>query len=224
MQAVILAAGLGTRLRPLTNNTPKALVLVAGKRLVEYTLDNLPEEIDELVFVIGYLGEQIKNYFGDNYKGKKIVYIEQKEFLGTGQAVKLCQSVLKDRFLVLLGDVVYTRADIEKCLRHKRCMLAAKVKGPVSAGKIIFNKNHELENIIEGRHNEKEVFINVGLFVITKEFFNYDLVKLEGKNEYGLPQTLVKMSHDYPFKIEKTDFWLTVGDLDELERAEKILK
>lgn len=223
MQAVILAAGLGTRLRPLTDNTPKALVEVAGKKLVEYTLDNLPEEINEVVFVVGYLGDKIINHFGDNYKGKKVRYVEQNEFFGTGHALKICERVLKNRFLVLMGDIIYGRTDMEKCLQHERCILIDRTTGPVNGGKIVFDKNNELENIIEGKHSEAEVFVNTGLFVITKEFFDYDLVKLEGKNEYGLPQTIVKMSREYPFKIEKADFWLSVGDYDELEKAEKIL-
>ena len=67
MQAVILAAGHGTRLRPLTYQMPKPLIKVADKCLIEHNIFNLPSEISELIIVIGYLGEQIQNYFGENY-------------------------------------------------------------------------------------------------------------------------------------------------------------
>ena len=82
MQAVILAAGNGTRLRPITNHVPKPMIKIGNKTLLEYNIDNLPSEVDEIIFVIGYLGEQIKDYFGSEFKGKKIKYVEQKELLG----------------------------------------------------------------------------------------------------------------------------------------------
>ncbi len=65
MQCVILAAGKGTRLRPLTDNTPKPLVPVAGKPLIDHTIDALPSAIDELILVVGYLGDQLRAHFGN---------------------------------------------------------------------------------------------------------------------------------------------------------------
>ena len=111
MQAVILAAGLGTRLRPLTYDTPKPLLKIGDKTLIEYNIERLPECIDELVIVIGYLGEQIIDYFGNQYKGKKISYIKQSQLLGTGHALFLCKKILNDRFLVLMGDDIYSQED-----------------------------------------------------------------------------------------------------------------
>lgn len=72
MKIVILAAGKGARMNDLTNMTPKPLLKYEGKNLLEHKLDALPENITEIIFVIGYLGDQIKEYFKDSYKGTPI--------------------------------------------------------------------------------------------------------------------------------------------------------
>ncbi len=77
MQAVILAAGRGTRMGALTEHTPKPMLLVNGRPVLEYIFDSLPEEIDEVIIVVGYLGSVIQKHFGGFYKGKKILYVEQ---------------------------------------------------------------------------------------------------------------------------------------------------
>lgn len=90
MKAIILAGGLGTRLRPLTETTPKPLLLLKGKPMVQLCVDNLREHgVKEIIFSIGYKAEKIMNYFGNGEKfGVKIEYNIEKELLGTGGAVK----------------------------------------------------------------------------------------------------------------------------------------
>jgi len=224
MQAVFLAAGRGTRLRPLTYHVPKPMIRVAGKNLIEHNIDKLPEEIDEIVFVVGHLAEQIMNHFGDEYRGKKIKYVKQNKLLGTGHAIHTCRDILRDRFLVMMGDDVYDKEDIKRCVSHEQCILTQEVSGKFSGGRILLNSNGTLEGILEGIHNRSKSLANVGLYVIKKEFFDYDLVKLNDKDEYGLPQTLVQMAKDFPVKIEKANFWLSIGDKNALKRAEKVLK
>ena len=153
MQAVILAAGEGTRLRPLTYETPKPLLKINGKCLMEYNIDQLPDEIDELVIVIGYKGEQIRKYFGNNYKGRKVTYVEQNDFLGTGHALKMCQDVLDERFLVLMGDDIYSRKDMVSMLEHECAMLVKEVRGKFTGGRIVVDKDGCLEQIVEGQHD-----------------------------------------------------------------------
>ncbi len=224
MQAVILAAGKGTRLRPITYHVPKPMVRVAGKNLLEHNLDKLPKEIDEIIFVIGYLGEQIKNHFGDEFEGRKIKYIRQKELYGTGHALHVCKNLLKDRFLVMMGDDIYNKDDIKRCIKHDFVMLVSEVSGKFSGGRIKLNKDGNLEDIVEGTHKRKTSLVNTGLYVLTDKFFDYKLVQLPDRKEYGLPQTLVTMARDYPVKIEKATSWLQISDLKGLERAKKILE
>jgi len=78
MQCVILAAGKGTRLRPLTENCPKPLVEVGGKTLLDHIVGALPSSVDELIIVTGYLGEMIEAYCGTEFHGRKVTYVTQK--------------------------------------------------------------------------------------------------------------------------------------------------
>jgi len=223
MQAVILAAGRGTRLRPLTYHVPKPMIRIAGKNLIEHNLDILPECISEIILVVGYLGEQIINHFGNEHKGIKIKYIKQNKLYGTGHAVFLCQELLKDRFLVFMGDDIYSNKDIKRCLKHEQCVLAKEVSGKFRGGRIKLNKYGHMEDIIEGIHKKSKGLVNTGLYILNKKIFEYSLVPLKHKKEYGLPQTIIKMAQDYPVNIEKAGFWLQINDLNSLKRIEKIL-
>lgn len=223
MQAVFLAAGLGTRLRPITNHIPKPMIKVGGKHLIQHNLEKLPKEIDEIIIVVNYLKEQIINQFGNSYLDKKIKYIYQKEMLGTGDAIHKCKEYLNDRFLVLMGDDIYSKKDIEKCLRHEQCMLIQEVYGKFSGGHIINDEKGNLQDIVEGVYEKEKSMVNTGLYVLLKDFFKYKLVKLPNKNEFGLPQTAVKMSKDFPIKTERATYWLQINTLEDLQKAEKIL-
>ena len=223
MQAVILAAGFGKRLRPITYHVPKPMIRIAGKNLIEHNLDILPDEIDELIIVVNYLKEQIINHFGSNYKGRKIKYVRQKDMLGTGHALSICKEYLRNRFLVMMGDDIYSRVDIERSIKHEQCILAQAVSGKFIGGRIKLDSNGNLDDIVEGVHNKSKSLSNVGLYVATKKFFEYDLVRIPGRKEYGLPQTLVKLAQDNPINIEKVENWIQISDLEGLKRAEKRL-
>ena len=107
MQAVILAGGLGNRLKPVTETIPKVLVPVAGKPFLRYLLKMLTERgIDDIVLCVGHLKEQVQEYFGDGRKlGMRIQYSEETgKLLGTAGALKQAQGLLQDYFLLLNGD------------------------------------------------------------------------------------------------------------------------
>ncbi len=109
MKAMILAAGLGTRLRPLTNTTPKALVLVGGRPLIEHSLLLLKQHgVHEVIINLHYLGELIEKELGDGRKfGVKITYSWEPELLGTGGGILKARSFFgKDPFLVLNSDIL----------------------------------------------------------------------------------------------------------------------
>jgi len=224
MQAVILAAGRGTRLRPLTYDIPKPLIPVAGKGIVEHNFAQLPEEISEIIMVIGYMGDKIRNFLGEEDNGRKITYAEQKEFSGTAGALFACQGVLGERFMVMMGDNIYCRADMEKCLAHRQSILVKEVRGRFAGGRIKCDRQGKLAAIEEGEHARGGSLVNTGLYVLGREFFDYDPAPLKNKpGEFGLPQTLVNVSHNHPVVIERADFWLQINDLDELKKAEEVL-
>ena len=91
MQAVILAAGKGTRMLPLTQTTPKPMLLVSGMPILARILEVLPSEITEVLIIVGYLSEQIEQYFGTTYNGRSLRYIQQAEPKGTYAALELAK-------------------------------------------------------------------------------------------------------------------------------------
>jgi len=224
MQVLIFAAGKGTRLRPLTYKTPKPLIKINNKTLIEHNLEKLPKEIDEIILIVNYLKEKFYDYFGDNFQGRRVKYIYQKEINGTAGALHYAKKILKERFLVLNGDDIYDKKDIKKCLQHQNSILIKEKKGNFSGGKIILDKNNNLENIEEGNHNEKKAYIATGLYVLTKNFFKYKKIQIPNTKEYGLPQTLIEMAKKEEIKIQKANFYLQIGDPKALKEAKKILK
>ncbi|GJQ59903.1 MAG: hypothetical protein D8M57_13820 [Candidatus Scalindua sp. AMX11] len=106
MQAVILAGGLGTRFRPLTLKTPKPMIPVMGKPYLEYQLQYLKDNnITDIVICVGYLGGNVRRYFGDGRsRDMRITYSFEEQPLGTGGALKNGENLLDDCFYLLYGD------------------------------------------------------------------------------------------------------------------------
>lgn len=220
MQAVILAAGKGTRMRPLTYDIPKPMLKIKGRPTLEYILDVLPDEIDEIILVINYLGEQIESHFGDNYKGKKIIYVRHDELDGTGGAVHCAKDVIKGKFIVLNGDDLCYKPDIENLIREDLAVLGWEVEDPRKYGVIKTDSEGNLIDIIEKPDTFDYKLINTGAMALNQDFFKYELVRISDK-EFGLPQTLAKMAKDLPVKVLKATHWMAVGCPEDLERAEK---
>jgi len=125
MDGVVLAAGEGTRLRPLTAEQPKALVTVAGRPLLEHAFDALLSVgVDRLVVVVGYRGDQIVDHYGDSYRGTPVTYVTQADRLGTAHALKQAIPVVSGPLVVLNGDNV-CRANLDAAVERHRATDAA---------------------------------------------------------------------------------------------------
>lgn len=220
MQCVFLAAGRGTRLRPLTDTTPKPLLEINKKPILVHNFGQLPDEIDQVVLVVGWLGDKIRSYFGDNFLGREIVYVKQKEMLGTGHALSLCRDVLSNKFMVMMGDNLYNRKDIEKCLAHDLCLLVKEVESPQNFAVVEIDASGALKAVCEKPHNSESNLVNTALYVLDKRFFEYPLVGIASV-EYGLPQTIVAMAKDYRVYIEKADSWTEINTEEDLRKAEE---
>jgi bifunctional UDP-N-acetylglucosamine pyrophosphorylase/glucosamine-1-phosphate N-acetyltransferase len=206
----------------LTNETPKPMIKVAGKNLIEWKIERLPKEIDEEIIVIGYLGDQIKKYFGPNFAGKKITYVEQGDLSGTGSALFQVKNLIKGKFLVMMGDDIYGENDIKNALSNGWSILVEKVKTPKKGAKIILNEDETIKDIIERSDLNMGEINNAGMYVLGKEIFNYPLIPI-GNGEFGLPQTLVKALKDFSIKIVEETGWIQVTSPDDVEKAEKII-
>lgn len=108
MKAIILLAGLGTRLRPHTYSKPKPLVNVAGKTVLGHILDGISEiKFDEIIFVVGYLGDQIEEYVAKKYPHLKVRFVEQNEMKGQAHAIGLTRKYVDQPMLVIFGDTIW---------------------------------------------------------------------------------------------------------------------
>jgi bifunctional UDP-N-acetylglucosamine pyrophosphorylase/glucosamine-1-phosphate N-acetyltransferase len=223
MQIVILAAGRGTRMKELTEQIPKPMLKLRDKPILEYKLETLPKEITEVIFVVGYKGSKIEEYFGANFKGRKIKYVVQENLNGTGGALWLVKDLVEEKFIVMMGDDLYYPDDILKLIKYERAILACETDSPSQFGVFKINENGNLLKIIEKPINPVDNLINTGLYVLTKNLFDYKLVAIS-ETEFGLPQTIVEMAQDFPVKIIKTKRWQPIGNPQDLKKAQDKIK
>ncbi|MDB5204148.1 MAG: dTDP-glucose pyrophosphorylase [Candidatus Taylorbacteria bacterium] len=221
MKAVILAAGKGTRMGALSEETPKPMQKVLEKPILMRILDALPDEINEAVITVNYLKEQIIDAFGPKYKHIKITYIEQKELLGTAHALWACKEHLinEDKFLVMMGDNIYTKEDLEDCLQNPWALLVEKRSSIKGVAKVVVDDAMNVQDIIERYPNEEEGFTSPGVYALTPDIFNYEMVQW-GHGEYGLPQTIVLAKNDRPIKAVVLRFMLIITTPENLKEAE----
>lgn len=222
MQAVILAAGRGKRMGDLTLATTKPMLKIKNRPILEYKIKALPEEIKEVIFVVGYHSEHVTSHFGNNYSGRKITYVFQKNLNGTGGAIHLARNILKDRFLVMMGDDLYAKKDLKEILKYKLAILGYEVEDPNQFGVIKTNRKGCMVDVIEKPKKSKYKLANAGVYVLSKDFFNYDLVSL-GNGEFGLPQTMARMARDYEINVIRAAAWHPIGNSEDLKKAEKVL-
>lgn len=224
MQAVILAAGEGTRLRPLTYQTPKPLLKVAGKPIIQYNLEQLEGLVDEAILVIGYKGDQIKDYFGMQFQGLPIRYVHQKERLGTANAVAQVEPLVTGRFIVLMGDNIYHRDDIQRCLDYKLAALAMEVDDPSKYGVFIV-EDHLIRDVIEKPSEPVSRLANTGLYVLTDEIFDeIKHLKKTHRAEYEFTDALRTLSKKRDIHcVLVLRMWIPIGYKEDLERANQLL-
>jgi bifunctional UDP-N-acetylglucosamine pyrophosphorylase/glucosamine-1-phosphate N-acetyltransferase len=222
MQVVILAAGRGTRMKELTDNVPKPMLEINGKPILAYKLEALPEEIDEVIFIVGYLASQVQEYFGQSYAGKKISYIVQEKLNGSGAAVHLAKDILKNDFLVMNGDDLYLEEDIKNLIDYDIATLGLEVENPRSFGIFVFNEKGKLKEIVEKPDMDGPAFANIGMYKLNRDFFNYPLISINAE-EYGLPQTMMQMIDKYEIIVEKATDWFPIGNPYDLKKAEEII-
>jgi len=220
MKAIILAAGRGLRLRPLTETTPKALIEINGRPLIELTLEALPDVVDEIIIVVHHLKDQIIDHLGDSFQNKPIRYVVQPKLNGTGSALHLLKDELDDQFLVVNGDDLYNQDDLTRLLDVESGMLVFETNGPAPST-IEADDIGCFLGIRQNPDEDEPVLRNTGAYVLTPDFFDYPLekIKVHGKVEYSLPHTFNHMVDECGLKVVKADFWMPVGTPEELEAA-----
>src|SRR3989338_5736307 len=225
MQAIILAAGRGERMGALTDNTPKALLEVAGKTFLEHKFDALPYDVDEIILIVGYMGSKILDRFNGRYKDKHILYVEQENPKGgTAEALWNAKSVLHDSFLVMNSDGIYALEDMAKCAAYEWAILVQEMES-VRTGRVILDKKGNVERILEsGSHAGEKGYANTGLYKLDMRIFDYPPgSKANGSPERGLPQTIAQAAHDIEIKAVPASLWCEVKTPEDLQKSEEML-
>jgi NDP-sugar pyrophosphorylase family protein len=226
MHAIILAAGQGTRLRPLTSEIPKTLVDLNGRPILGWILDALPNNISEITIVCGYKGEKIEKRIGTSFQGKKITYIHQKTLNGTANALWCAKKLIKtQKFLALHGDNIYQKSDLEQMIKLP---LALGVYPEIRPSlKIVFetNDNYNLTGSHSPTAKELSYPLNIcaGSYVLDCRIFNEQPIQLDN-GEFGLPQTILKFTTHSPVKLFKHSKWFEINTLDDLALAREQLQ
>ncbi|MDR2707908.1 MAG: NTP transferase domain-containing protein [Nitrososphaerota archaeon] len=225
MKAVILAAGEGQRLQPLTSTRPKHMITLTGKPILQFCLDAVKTSgISDVIVITNYMGDKIKAYFGDgSSQGLKISYVEQKEILGTGNAVLSVESLIDDPFVLIYGDLLFTQDTIKQVVdlyvkeKPEAVMAAVSVDKPENYGLLELVDGKKLGRIIEkpklGELSSN--LVNAGIYVFSKDIFKklYD-VKESLRGEWELTDALTMLASDGKVVLIEElgrDAWFDIG-------------
>lgn len=223
MKAVILAAGEGKRLRPLTDEIPKPMVRVGGKPILEHTLNTLPDIVTEVILVIGYRKEAIQEYFGDSFSGRKLIYVEQPEPKGPGEALLRARPFLdSDPFFVIYADDLYHPEDLAACIKGTPCVLVKESENPERFGVCQVTDDGRLLEVLEKRKNPPTNLVNIGVYFLTHDIFSIPPIFLPN-GEHNLAEQIGVMAQKHPVYIERARFWHPIGYPEDVVAAEEWL-
>ena len=232
MKALVLAAGEGTRMRPLTASTPKPLLLTAGKPFLEHTFEALKGAGVEDVFVLsGWMEDRLRERFRDGSAiGIRIRYLEQKERLGTAHAVGMAGGELDEDFLCVNGDIVVTSDTVRRLLafREKRgqnVMTLVEAPNPRDFGVVLVDQDGLVAGIDEKPERPQGNLINAGLYLFTPEIFRaIARTPQSPRGEYEITDTLRMLAAEKKVSAFVSGApWVDVGRPWDLLRANELL-
>lgn len=232
MKAVILAAGVGERMKPLSHTHPKVLLPVAGKPVLDHVLESLKgAEIEDITLVVGYLKEAIKGRYGDGSDyGLNISYVEQPEQQGTADAVSFTD--FDETFVVLNGDVYCDVESLEHTIeRHNSEEAIAtlgtyRVENAASYG-TIKTKNGKVEKVVEKPEETTNQLINAGVYVFEPEIYEaIEKTPLSERDEKEITTSIeILIDEGKLVNSNELDSWVHVGrPWDLLVANERALK
>ncbi len=215
MKAVILAAGEGNRMRPLTYTRPKVMLPIANKPILEHLLVEASEAgIREFIVIVGYHNEQVRDYFGTGSRwGVKIEYCAQRKQLGTADAVRLVDDLVDGNFLLMNGDIIVNRQDIKSLAsRNENTMSVIEVKDTRDLG-LIEPDGDRVVRIYEKVEKPPSNLANAGLYLFTPDIFiAISQTPKSPRGEYELTDTLQLMiDGGRPIAYQKIGYWLNLS-------------
>ncbi len=230
MKALVLAAGEGKRMGPLTENRPKPMLPVAGKPFLEHTINALKEAgVTDITILTGYHGVSIKEYFGDgSVLGVKIKYVVQPQRLGTAHAVGMAKNVIDGPFICLNGDVIVGSDLLKGLIKRfndtgKTLMTLIEVDDPSRFGLVKVNGN-KVERIIEKSGQTTKGLINGGIYLFSPDIFDaINRTPLSPRGEYEITHSLeIIMMEDEVRSMIPDEPWVDIGSPWDLLNAHEI--
>lgn len=234
MKAIIPVAGAGTKLRPHTYTQPKALVPLAGKTVLSFIIDQIIDaEIQEIVFIVGYQGDKIRDYVKNKYSYLKTHFVHQTDRQGIGHAVKMTKSIVgNEEVFVMLGDTI-CEYDVKAVIQSPYSMLGVrKVDDPRGFGVAEISEEGFVTHVVEKPQIPKSNMALVGVYKIKETAQMFHCLEtnirhgLRTHGEYSLTDALdcmIKM--DVKFKSFKVDSWFDCGKKETiLESNANLLK
>jgi UDP-N-acetylglucosamine diphosphorylase/glucosamine-1-phosphate N-acetyltransferase len=214
-KAVILAAGEGNRMRPLTYTRPKVMLPIANKPILEHLIvEMIKSGINEFIFIVGYHDEQIRNYFLDGAKwGTLIQYCNQRNQLGTADALRMVNGLINDCFLLANGDMIVNSQDIHNLAAKNQNTLGVIELQDVSGLGVIEYRNSQVTRIHEKSSNPPSHLANAGLYAFTPDIFKaIDLTPKSSRGEYEITDSIqILIDSGKPVGFQHIGKWLDLS-------------
>lgn len=212
MQTVVLAAGEGTRMRPLTAHRPKPMLPVAGRPMLEHVLDTAVEAgASRLIVVVGYHAAAVREHFGESYREVPVEYAVQADQAGTADAVRTARDHLDDGpFAVLAGDNLYDDATMVSLFEHAPAVGAFEVEDPRPYG--VFELDGDrVTGVIEKPAEPPSSLINASAYVFEARAREWLDVDESERGEYELTDVLARQLDAAAVRAVAFERWLDVG-------------
>lgn len=213
MDAILLAAGKGTRLRPHTETIPKPLLPVQGRPILDWIIGALPP-VDRLIVVVNYLAEQIEEYLKTQTHVRNWVTVRQAEPRGTGDALMACKGAVdSDRVMVLNGDDLYGVDDLARLSQAPMGIMAHPVTEPEKFGIVERRPDGTLASLREKPKGlPAPQLANIGVYLFPKAVFDLTL-PLSPRGEYEITDAVSQLADKHPFQVIEATYWLPIGDI-----------
>ena len=226
MEGIILAAGRGTRMRELTRCTPKPLLQVQGRPILEWSLRALRPAVERVLVVVGYLGGQIVDTMARQDIFSDYALVEQGEALGTGHALHACRDALRGPdFLVINGDDLFHAPSLQRLAATPAGVLAVQRDEGSQYGVLVTNAAGQLRRLHEKPPRglyPPPVQVYVGACRLTRDVFDLPLKLHPQRGEYELTQLVTDHAQRRPVTIVTADFWFPVGTPEDLAAAQSL--
>jgi bifunctional UDP-N-acetylglucosamine pyrophosphorylase/glucosamine-1-phosphate N-acetyltransferase len=219
MQTVLLAAGQGTRMRPLTESTPKPMLPVGDRPLVAHTATTAIEAgASELIIVVGYEAQAVRDFFGTEYRGVPVTFARQEHQRGTADALRAARPHLDAQFAVLNGDNLYRTADLQELFEAGPAIGAIRVETPQNYG-VLSTVEGRVTDIVEKPADPPSNLANAGAYVFPTEAREWLDVDESDRGEYELTDVVARAIDKSSVSVVELDRWLDVGRPWELLEA-----